>query len=85
MREATKQDLPKGREAQCVLCWRMFGSNSTCELHKPYVAPTTPLCKDPLDIGLLSRERLARPGVAVWVQPMPEIALNRCGRGSGSK
>lgn len=67
MREATKADLPKGREAQCPICWRIFGSDSTCELHKPYRKPVDESCKEPLSIGLEARERR---GLRVWVVPM---------------
>lgn len=66
MREATKQDLPRGREAQCILCWRIFGSDSTCELHKPYRKPVADICKEPASIGLETRDRR---GLTVWVQP----------------
>lgn len=72
MREATKADLPKGAEAQCPICWRIFGSDSTCERHKPYKRPVTQECKDPESIGLESRPRR---GLAVWVLPMSPDAL----------
>lgn len=72
MREATRDDLPRGSEAQCPICWRIFGSDSTCERHKPYRRPVSAACKDPADIGLQSRERR---GLAVWVLPMSENVL----------
>ena len=68
MREATRADLPRGKEAQCPICWRIFGSDSTCEKHKPYARPVTEPCKDPRSIGMEPRERRE---VAVWVRPMP--------------
>lgn len=68
VREATKADRPQGAESQCVLCWRLFGSDSTCEAHKPYRRPVTAECKEPSTVGLEWRERR---GLAVWVRPMP--------------
>lgn len=80
MREATKADLPRGRQAQCPVCWRMFGSDSTAERHKSYRRPVTPSCKEPSSVGLEARDR---GGVAVWVHPMPEnvLELRQCGNG----
>lgn len=70
MREATRADRPKGfREAQCPLCWRLFGSDSTCEEHKPYRRPVSTSCKEPSTVGLEARERR---GLAMWVHPMPK-------------
>lgn len=69
MRESTKTDLPKGIEAQCPICWRLFGSDSTCELHKPYRKPQEDNCKEPSSIGLTARPRR---GLAVWVKARPE-------------
>lgn len=63
MREATRADLPRGREAQCVLCWRIFSSDSSCETHKPYRRPVTPECKEPGTIGFRAFERR---GLAIW-------------------
>jgi len=69
LREATQKDLPKGAEAQCVLCWRIFGSDSTCEKHKPYKLPVTTECKDPISIGLIAKERR---GLRIWAAPPSE-------------
>lgn len=77
MREATKADLPKGREAQCPICWRIFKSDNACEMHKPYRRPVTHECKIPVDLGMVALERR---GLMVWATPMPEAnrnALNR--------
>jgi hypothetical protein len=63
MREATRADLPKGREAQCPICWRMFNSDTSCELHKPYRMPKTAECKEPGTVGL---EAFEKRGAAVW-------------------
>jgi hypothetical protein len=68
MREATKQDLPKGREAQCVLCWRMFGSDHACERHKRYREPVTEICKEPGECGLSAFEKR---GLVIWYQGEP--------------
>lgn len=77
MSEATRSDLPKGREAQCPICWRVFGSDSSCETHKPYRRPVSVACKDPASLGMVALERR---GVAIWVIPMPETARNRLNR-----
>lgn len=71
MREATRADLPKGREAQCPICWRMFKSDWACEQHKPYAAPKTQACKDPATVG---QTTLERRGLAVWTKPAPPDA-----------
>ena len=68
MREATRSDLPHGSEAQCPICYRIFGADSTAERHKPYARPETDACKDPAVIGL---ERRERRGLAVWVRQYP--------------
>ena len=68
MREATRKDLPKGIEAQCPICWRLFGSDSACEMHKPYRGTPTTKCKEPNEVGLESRDRR---GLAVWVRQAP--------------
>lgn len=63
---------PKGAEAQCPLCDRIFGSDSGCERHKPYAKPRTDECKDPAELGMEVRLRGDRE---VWVRPMPEDRL----------
>jgi hypothetical protein len=63
VREATRADPPKGREAQCPLCWRIFSSDSSCEAHKPYRRPLTDTCKPPAHQGAQPFERR---GLAVW-------------------
>jgi hypothetical protein len=73
MREATKQDLPKGAETQCPICWRMFNSDYTCERHKPWSLPTTETCKSPASLRFQPFERYGR---AVWY---PEGAEPRPG------
>ncbi len=73
-REATKADLPKGREAQCPICWRMFKSDWAAELHKPYRRPVTDVCKEPAGLGMVALERR---GLAVWGTRMPEAAAKR--------
>jgi|GEM_PF-5348566 len=80
LREATRADLPRGREAQCPICWRIFGSDSACERHKPYRRPVTTECKEPSAVGLEARERR---GLAIWVQPMPPDALERRSMSNG--
>lgn len=59
---------PRGTEAQCPLCDRIFGGDSSCERHKPYAKPKTAECKDPATLGMEIR---ARDGREVWVVPMP--------------
>lgn len=58
-------DLPKGNEAQCVTCWRIFTSDSSCEYHKDY--RRNPICRDPATLGMVARERR---GLPVWTRPM---------------
>lgn len=66
-----------GSEAQCPLCDRIFGGDSSCERHKPYSKPKTPGCKDPASMGMEMRLRGDRE---VWVVPMPpEKAANLSG------
>lgn len=78
LREATRSDLPRGRESQCVLCWRIFGSDSTCEAHKSYRKPKSDACKAPVSVGLEQRDRR---GFAVWVRAMPlEVIWARSAR-----
>jgi hypothetical protein len=72
MREATHSDLPKGREAQCPICWRLFRSDHACEAHKPYRRPVGPQCKEPAGLGMVALERRS---LAVWGTPMTEGAL----------
>lgn len=60
---STRQDLPKGAQAQCVLCWRIFTSDSVCEHHKPYAQPTTTHCKPPASLGMIA---LDKGGYPVW-------------------
>ena len=68
MREATRADLPKGREAQCPICWRMFTSDWACERHKPYRRPATPDCKIPQASDEMTQEwwHLERRGLFIW-------------------
>lgn len=75
IREAVKSDLPamNTKQSQCVICWRMFSSDSACELHKPYRKPVTGECKDPSSVGMESKESAAG-GFAIWSVPMdPEV------------
>ena len=65
MREALRFDRPKGNEAQCPICWRLFSSDGSCEAHKPYRSPKTAACKEPSELGYQAVERR---GVAVWVR-----------------
>ena len=67
-REATRADLPKGREAQCPICWRMFGSDWACERHKPYRRPVTRECKEPSSVGLNPFEKR---GLVIWYVGAP--------------
>lgn len=69
-REAVRSDLPRinTKESQCVLCWRMFTSDSACEKHKPWTKPVTYSCKVPSELGMESRER--GDGVLLWSVPM---------------
>jgi hypothetical protein len=69
MREATRDDLPKGAEAQCPACWRMFGSNSSADSHKRWAQNGALTCIDPPELGMQARERR---GLAIWVVPMRE-------------
>lgn len=79
MREATRQDRPMVGtiQAQCCMCWRIFSSDSLCEKAKPYArlpeetgtgkrgrVAERSSCIDPLELGLVSRER--SDGVAIW-------------------
>lgn len=57
-------DLPKGNEAQCVSCWRLFTSDSACEFHKDY--RRNPVCRDPQSLGMVARERRELP---IWTRP----------------
>ncbi len=70
MREATRSDTPKlnTKESQCPICWKLFTSDSACEIHKPYRKPVTGDCKDPVELGMESRER--SDGVLLWSVPM---------------
>ena len=77
-RTATGRLLPTGREAQCPLCDRIFGSDSSCERHKPYRLPVSAECKDPRDVGMEPR---LRQGVEVWVVPMPAAVPMRAVEG----
>jgi hypothetical protein len=82
IREATKADLPKGAEAQCPICWRIFTSDSTCELHKPYRKPIAETCKEPSSIGLVMK---IRRDLAVWSSPPDEGMRQRLGRPDASE
>ena len=57
-------DHPKGNEAQCVTCWRIFTSDSACEFHKDY--RRNPICRDPSTLGMVARERRDIP---IWTRP----------------
>lgn len=72
-----------GKESECPICYRIFGSDSACEKHKPYAKPRTGTCKDPAGIGM--EIRLRRGTVAVWVRPMPGSVLNLRSEGNGEK
>lgn len=74
VREACKADTPtlNTRQSQCVICWRMFSSDSACELHKPYRKPVTDECKDPVGLGMEGKEGAG--GFLIWMVPMdPEV------------
>lgn len=88
MREATKKDRPKigTIQAQCILCWRIFASDSICERTKPYARlpedegrkgriSERVSCIDPLELGLIARERT--DGVIVWGLVDEEEAVRR--------
>lgn len=62
--KGNERDLPKGNEAQCVLCWRIFTSDSAAESHKSYQGRTS--CVDPATLGMEPRERR---GLPVWTRP----------------
>lgn len=62
--KGNERDLPKGNEAQCVLCWRIFTSDSAAEAHKSYAGRTS--CVDPATLGMEPRERR---GLPVWTRP----------------
>ena len=68
MREATRSDLPKGGEAQCTICWKLFTSDYACEAHKPYRRPQTPDCKIPSLLEEMPGEwwQLERRGLFIW-------------------
>jgi hypothetical protein len=74
---------PQGAEAQCPLCDRIFGSDSTYERHKPYAMPKTDTCKDPASLEM--EIRLRRGGLAVWVRPMPTDIANLSREGTGGR
>jgi hypothetical protein len=73
MREAIESDLPKGVEAQCPVCWRIFTRNSVAERHKTY-RPLGTTCADPASLGLVPKERR---GLVVWSGPPPSEPLRR--------
>lgn len=76
-REAERSDRPVigTIQTQCVVCWKMFASDSICERQKPYarlpqdegkvgrVAERSE-CTDPSALGLIPRVR--EDGVIVW-------------------
>jgi hypothetical protein len=76
-------NTPRGAEAQCPLCDRLFGSDSACEKHKPYARPVTAGCKDPTSLGM--EIRLRRGGVAIFVRPMPLDVANLSRDGNGTR
>lgn len=65
----TRQDLPKGSEAQCPLCMRIFSSDYACELHKPYREPKSAHCKTPKSLGMIAIERR---GLPIWTTKSEE-------------
>lgn len=57
-----------GRQAQCVICDRVFTSDAGCERHKSYNGRGgKATCVDPASLGMVERER-------GWTQPLPESA-----------
>lgn len=74
MRETTRVDRPRGREAQCPICCRTFTSDTACEKHKPYKGPVTEGCKDPADLGFKAIERR---GVTIWSTGVPDGRFRR--------
>lgn len=64
-REATRADKPRGAEAQCVICWRMFSRNSSADGHKLKGADAG-RCVDPASLGF---EFYERRGLRVWHTP----------------
>lgn len=56
-----------GRQSQCVMCERVFKSDSACEKHKSYATPKTDGCKDPSSLGMVEGSR-------GWSVPVPEEA-----------
>lgn len=61
----TRQDLPKGREAQCPICMRLFSSDTACERHKPYSEPKSTHCKPPASLGMIAIEKR---GLPIWTK-----------------
>ena len=76
-REAERSDRPtmNTKETQCPLCWRLFSSDSACELTKPYRKPVSEGCKQPSELGMVSKER--GDGVLVWSVPMDPAVRER--------
>lgn len=73
MREATRQDTPRGGEHQCVTCWRLFTSHSGAhEKHKRYPKGGSHL---PAPCEITSRLRpTERRGLVVRTgEPRPEL------------
>lgn len=58
--------LPRGNEAQCPTCDRIFSSDTAAEKHKRYTRPATVTCKDPAELGMIPVDR---DGRTVWVRP----------------
>lgn len=76
-REATRADTPtiNTKQSQCVVCWRMFSCDSAAESHTSYRKPVTSECKDPIGLGMESKERA--DGVLVWSVPMDPVQRER--------
>lgn len=69
-REAIKKDHPKGSEAQCPVCWRIFTSDNICESHKRYPkGEGRATCVDPASLGIASH---VRRNLRVWGQTQEE-------------
>lgn len=72
----------RGREAQCVLCGRVFTSDAMCEKHKRYRDEgakrgrefSKAQCVDPSSIGMVERPASSDRPFTVWTLPVPEEA-----------
>lgn len=80
MREATRQDTPRGGEHQCVTCWRLFTSHSAHDLHKRYPKGGSHL---PAPCHLAPALRpIERRGLVVWTGEARPEALSRAVEGA---